>query len=692
MIAYGTMKKSSAWKMYAKSQEVDFEIANEISQQIRKYENALKHAEEDERDDINVHDYIDEQYHEIFDKSISYQGIVVSWSIAPCSYLLYSGSIRREVGLVRVSNKMCCLMDGKWAEEGHFLKNDLLKVRVVDLIYRTYERIGRKPHTVNELLALCPPDDPVWDIYKKQCLLGINQVEQPGTSSRVAKYAPTNISELCAFVAAIRPGFKSMYKTFESREPFSYNVPSFDNLIKTEEMPHSFLFYQEHVMAAMNYAGIDMSEAYTCIKAIAKKRVEKVLSYKNQFIEGFSKRLIDGEHVSAEEANDTSHRVWQILEDSSAYSFNASHSYCVALDSLYGAYLKCHYPLEYYESYLRIQDEKKDKQKLTDGRTEAESYFKIKFPRMQYGQDNRMITADTENFSINNSLSSIKGFGAKIGETLYQIAESGHHSLTYVLATLAQNSIKESIAMPLAKIGYFSQFGKDRAVFYFINKMEQHNYCRAASYSRTEVENDINLARIIDKYCSGLTKQGTPAARYTVQYENSEQLSAEKRAINKQIKELRIGGSDEDSYEIVSLKERIQEIENEIDTKIFEVNLKMWEEYERIIFAIPCDDLDYKTRIENQLDVLGTVDFTTNREEDRRKLIVMKIVPLGTSEIWGYAVSTKSIGSGKLGRFTVREWQYRKEPIAEKDVIFADNVSQNQKGYWYLNEYHHIYS
>lgn len=246
--------------------------------------------------------------------------------------------------------------------------------------------------------------------------------------------------------------------------------------------------------------------------------------------------------------------------------------------------------------------------------------------------------------------------------------------------------------MPLAKIGYFSQFGKDRAVFYFINKMEKHNYCRAASYSRTEVENDINLARIIDKYCSGLTKQGTPAARYTVQYENSEQLSAEKRAINKQIKELRIGGSDEDSYEIVSLKERIQEIENEIDAKIFEVNLKMWEEYEQIIFAIPCDDLDYKTRIENQLDVLGTVDFTTNREEDRRKLIVMKIVPLGTSEIWGYAVSTKSIGSGKLGRFTVREWQYRKEPIAEKDVIFADNVSKNQKGYWYLNEYHHIYS
>lgn len=691
MVAYGTMKKSSAWKMYAKSQEVDFEIANEISQQIKKYENALKHAEEDERDDINVHDYIDEQYHEIFDKSIGYQGIVVSWSIAPCSYLLYSGSIRREVGLVRVSDKMCCLMDGKWAEEGHFLKNDLLKVRVVDLIYRTYERIGRKPHTVNELLALCPPEDPVWDIYKKQCLLGINQVEQPGTSSRVAKYAPTNISELCAFVAAIRPGFKSMYKTFESREPFSYNVPSFDNLIKTEEMPHSFLFYQEHVMAAMNYAGIDISEAYTCIKAIAKKRVEKVLSYKTQFIEGFSKRLIDGEHVSEAEASETSHRVWQILEDSSAYSFNASHSYCVALDSLYGAYLKCHYPLEYYESYLRIQDEKKNKQKLTDGREEAENYFKIKFPRMMFGQDNRLITANKDEFAINNSLSSIKGFGTKIGEELYQLSQLGQISFVRLLSELAQRSIKESVTLPLAKIGYFSEFGKDRAIFFLIEKMAKCDYCRAASYARNDVEHDANLAMIIEKYCNGLTKQGTPAARYTVIYDGINELATEKRQINKMLKTL---NPDTEIDEVNRLRERLLEIESLVRERLYDQNLRMWEEYEKIILSIPCADLDFKTRIQNQMDVLGTVDFTTNKAEDRGKLIILKVTPLGTESIWGYAVNTKSIGSGKLGRWTIPSWLFKKNPIEEKDVIFVriEDVHKNKKGYWYINEYHKIYS
>lgn len=51
-------------------------------------------------------------------------------------------------------------MDGHWAEDGHFLKNDHLKVSVVDLIYKAYERIGREPPPVKELLAMCPPEDP----------------------------------------------------------------------------------------------------------------------------------------------------------------------------------------------------------------------------------------------------------------------------------------------------------------------------------------------------------------------------------------------------------------------------------------------------------------------------------------------------------------------------------------------------
>lgn len=207
MISYGTFQKSAAWKLYAKAKGIPFEIANAVSDQLKKYEMAVKHAEEDEKDTIDVQDFIEPQYVDIFNDSKEYMGLITSWSIAPCSYLLYAGNIRREIGLVKIKDHVCCLMDGAWAEKKHFLKNDLLKVSVVELIYKSYHAAGMEPPDVNDLLKMAPPEDDCWQMYAKSCVKGLNQVEQPGTSSRVSKYAPRNISEMCAFVAAIRPGY-----------------------------------------------------------------------------------------------------------------------------------------------------------------------------------------------------------------------------------------------------------------------------------------------------------------------------------------------------------------------------------------------------------------------------------------------------------------------------------------------------
>lgn len=329
MISYHPMKTSKAWKLYAKSQGVPFDKANAVSEQIRKYEEAVKQADEDPKDDIDIMDYISEEYREIFSKSAGYRGITDSWSIAPCGYLLYDGSIRRQIGLVRINNNICCMMDGHWAEDGHFLKNDLLKVSVVKLINMAYQRIGMKVPSVSELLAMCPPEDPVWSIYKNGCCMGVNQVERKGTAARCSEYQPKNISELCAFVAAIRPGFKSMYKTFESRKPFEYGVKAFDSILRTEELPFSFCLYQEQEMAALNYAGIPMSECYVAIKDIAKKRAQKVLAYKEKFITGFRKAIMNDEGKEETEAEQIAEKLWQIIEDSARYSFNA----CIAGDT-----------------------------------------------------------------------------------------------------------------------------------------------------------------------------------------------------------------------------------------------------------------------------------------------------------------------------------------------------------------------
>lgn len=636
MISYGTMKKAAAWKLYAKSQNIPFDVANEISLQLKKYDEAYSKAEEDEKEDIDVLDYLDPEYHELYERSKVYHGVISDWKIAPCSYLLYQGDIRKEIGLVRTKEHVCCLMDGKWAEEYKFLKNDLLRVAVVELIDKTYKRIGIKPHTTNELLALCTPDDPVWDVYKKGATMAINQVEKPGTSSRVAKYKPTNISELCAFIAAIRPGFKSMYKIFESREPFNYGIPAFDKLIQTKDMPDSFVLYQEMAMATLHYAGIEMSECYEAIKNIAKKRVEKVVKLKERFIPGFAERVIKDEDISIDEANEIAERIWKIIEDSSHYSFNASHSYCVAIDSLYCAYLKSHYPLEFYEVLLNILNNDNDKDRMVATKTEAESYFDIKFPPFRYGQNNSRIVANLESREITNTLQSIKGFGKRVGIEMYESSKGNPKTFIDVLKDLDHRGIKASIVKPLIQMDYFCDYGNIRELSMILNWWDILKQGDAKQLSKNKVEPE-NIRNIFEMNSDSFLKTGESSKTY--------------------------------------LRLKTDRILYEIQNLVFDLNM---------------DDVPIMTKIENQKRILGYVSITTNKPEDRRKLIIMDIHPLRKDKYtapWGYVVISRSIGTGKRARLTVKSNVYDQNPIQENDIVYAHEVKKNKTGYWYLWDY-----
>lgn len=680
MLAYGTQKASAAWKMFAKSQDIDFATANEVSAQIKRYENKLRTVDEEEKDSVDIMDFIDKKFHEIYIRSTEYQGIITSWSPAPCAFLLYQGSIRRKIGLVKIKDKMCCAMDGHWAEKNHFLKNDLLRVAVVDLINKGYTRAGLKVPTVNELLAMCPPEDDVWNIYRKGCTLGINQVEQPGTASRVGVYAPTNISELCAFIAAIRPGFKSMYKIFESRQDFSYDVKPFDDLLRTEELPQSFCLYQEQQMAVLNYAGFPMSECYAAIKNIAKKRKEKVLAYHERFVDAFSKKLVEQEHIDVEDSIAKTKNVWQIIEDSASYSYNAAHSYSVSLDSLYSAWLKAHHPLAFYETFMRIMDEKGDKDKLSAARDEAESYFNIKFPPFRFGQDNRKVTADEEHHAINNALTSIKGFNKAAATYLYELGVDHPKYLTDVFLSLRPNGIKAATTEPLAKISYFQQYGNDREVLNIISLCEELDYGGRASLPRERVDNSF-LAEIVPKYADGSKKDGSPASKYTF---TSLQLSA----LRDEKKRLRAEFKKTDSEEVA---EQLAMIDEQIEEKLKLVITQVLHECEERVLSAGIQDLPFKTKIANQRDVLGYVDIQTGREEDRRRVLVTDFRPLLDKEKgkpWGYACFAQSLGSGKRVRMTLRSRQYNQKPIAEGDIIYVSKCTKNKSGYWYLDEYH----
>ena len=494
MIAFGTARKPAAFKMYARTQKLDFAVANAISEQIKQYDEALKYAEnEDEKNEIDIYDYVDKQYHSYLDASKKYWGIITDKKQAPCSYLLYAGDIRREIGLIRcksdTTKKECIttVIDGQVAENYKFLKNDLLKVDVVLLINAVYQRIGIPPHTVEELRELVKNDPKVWDLYANGLTMGINQCEKKSTTQKLMTYQPKNISELSAFIAAIRPGFKSMYAQFERREPFSYGIPALDNLIQTEEFPQSYILYQEQAMNTLHYAGFPMDECYGIIKAIAKKHPELVKPLEERFLQGFQSRIMQEEKMTESAALSISQKVWQIISDSCNYSFNASHAYCMALDSLYCAYLKAHYPYEFYEVFLQMYSDKGNKNKVAAFKAEMTQGFQIQEGAYRFGLDNRRFVADAAHQTIYPSLLSIKGMSQTAANDLYRIAkEHPHIDFCDLWTILKQTKSLDSAKLnTLIDIDYFHDFGTVKKIRHFVAASDYLS--DRSSFSKTSI-------------------------------------------------------------------------------------------------------------------------------------------------------------------------------------------------------------
>ena len=476
MIAYGTAKTLSAFKLLARARDLDFETANEVAKQIQNYEMDVKHAKEnnaddpdyDVDDDVQIETYVENKYLELIQESKKYKGIITNLSPHPCAHILSDKDLRKEIGIIRVKSKTgskdaiyAAYIDGKTADAYNYLKADFLRVDVVKVISDTFTLAGIPVMSVDELLDKCKDDKEVWDLYAKGFTMGLNQVERAKSSERCSIYKPRNVAELAAFIAAIRPGFKSMLSTFIDRKRFAYNIPSLDNLLATKEIPDSFLMYDEQILQILKAAGIPGPDAYAATKAIKKKKADKVASYKERFKEGFTKVLEEQEGASEEKAHKTVEQIWRIIEDAANYMFCCAHAFSMACDSLYAAWLKVHYPYELYITMLKLYDAKKNTDKISAIISEMKRYKNISLTAGKFGQDNRDWMVDKENQTMSQSLSSIRYISKKAAQDLYVLGQKEYETFTDLLRDLQMESCLDTrqIAI-LIELNYFSQFGQ----------------------------------------------------------------------------------------------------------------------------------------------------------------------------------------------------------------------------------------
>ena len=93
-MAIEKLKEKAAWQLYAGANDVRPEDANQISKYLDEYNKALKYADDDEKEDIHVEDYIPEEYIELFKQSNEYQGITINLKVHACGHFIFDGDIR----------------------------------------------------------------------------------------------------------------------------------------------------------------------------------------------------------------------------------------------------------------------------------------------------------------------------------------------------------------------------------------------------------------------------------------------------------------------------------------------------------------------------------------------------------------------------------------------------------------------
>ena len=442
MIAYGTMQEKDAFKTYCRGLDIPKNEYWTIAEDLERWVKTDK-------------------WRDIIKASQQFIGVVTSFSPHPCSSLLLSDPISRKIGVIKTKEGVDVALIGSYDSDVYkYLKNDLLVVTVWDIIAKVCKELDIEIPDVRTLTKLVENNDKVWGLYKDGMVATLNQAGTPSGKPQVMQYKPQSVRELSMWVAGIRPSFASMKSYFLNRQPFSYNIPAFDELLKDSD---NFVLFQESIMATLQFAGYEEDVTYGLLKAIAKKKKGIIEPIHDKFIEGF---------VAKTGSEEQALKVWTIIENAVGYSFNSSHAYSVALDSLYGAWLKATYPLVYFAVVLNVYKNSKDKQAELINELE---YFNISLKGLQFGKSKSDYSYETETNTIYKGISTVAYLNQQVADNLYNLAKENHYEKDDVIQLfldILDGALADNRQMNiLIKLGFFKEFGEESILLELYNTM-----------------------------------------------------------------------------------------------------------------------------------------------------------------------------------------------------------------------------
>ena len=432
-------------------------------------------------------------------------------SVHACGYLVTPDDISNYVPL-RTSpqdrTQVITQIEGTFIESLGLMKFDFLGVRTLTIVQRAKELVQEIYGIDIDIFGL-PDYDPIaFNVFRQAKTYGVFQLESQGMRNYLKQLHPETLDDINFLLAAYRPGPMKYIPEYIDRKfgrkPVTYVHPDLKHIL---EETYGFAIYQEQILTiAVEFAGYTVGEADILRRAISKKKLklleeQKEKFYKGALAKGYSKDVID--------------KVWEYILPFADYGFNKSHSASYARVSLYTAYFKGRYPVEFMTAMLRTDMERPEKLKkdleelknlhiqlLPPDINKSQASFTIEYVNKElegkWTQKNfkKLLQKDKSKGGlgvigqIRFGLGGIKGVSSKAVEAVVKERKKGGEfkDLHDLLNRVDLGAVDKKTLLLWAKAGAFDNWGERNQIMTLIERI----YDRTKD-QRSKLQNQLSL-------------------------------------------------------------------------------------------------------------------------------------------------------------------------------------------------------
>ena len=341
-------------------------------------------------------------------------------------------------------------------EDLGLLKIDFLGLKNLTIIENTVRLIRERRGENINISELPLDDEKTFKILKEGDTTGVFQLEGSGMRRYLKELEPSEFEDIIAMISLYRPGTldAGMVPKYIARklgrEQVSYLHPKLEPILKKT---YGIMVYQEQLLrVARDLAGFTFSEADTLRKAVGKKIKELLQEQSEKMMKGMIENGIDSGKAK---------EIWQWFEPFARYGFNRSHAACYAMIGYRTAYLKAHYPEEFYASLLNSEARDIDRISFLIGEIKKTG-IEIVAPDI----NNSFADFAPEDRKIVFGLLAIKNVGEQIVNNIIEERVRGgpFKSVADFITRVQHKDLNKKSLESLVKSGCFDSLGAERGM------------------------------------------------------------------------------------------------------------------------------------------------------------------------------------------------------------------------------------